>query len=284
MWSPARRRACAVSSTLSVTTPGATTRPPRCPHHLGLQQRHRRRVADLLRHRGELTAGQRRPESGATARSPDGSRRSLRALALAARSGRPPPGKVSLSEVCSDGASVYWLESRPCDGGRVVFVRVRRRRGGGSLRPRGEHSQPRARIRRWCVMPRPGARRGVRLRGGVRPTGVVASGRRRHRGRSTPEPPDGERWAHGGLGASADGAWVVAVREVHVAGDAAPRGVRRRPGHRSGERRANRFSPRVTISMVPPGSMRRRNASPSSPGITPTCRGTARPSWSSHSW
>ena len=37
----------------------------------------------------------------------------------------------------------------------------------------------------------------------------------------TPEPPDGERWAHGGLGASADGVWVVAVREVHVVGDSA---------------------------------------------------------------
>jgi hypothetical protein len=33
-------------------------------------------------------------------------------------------GKVSLSEVASDGSSVYWLESRPAEGGRVVFVRA----------------------------------------------------------------------------------------------------------------------------------------------------------------
>jgi dienelactone hydrolase len=31
-------------------------------------------------------------------------------------------------------------------------------------------------------------------------------------------PPPGARWAHGGLGASADGNWVVAVREVHADG------------------------------------------------------------------
>jgi dipeptidyl aminopeptidase/acylaminoacyl peptidase len=35
---------------------------------------------------------------------------------------------------------------------------------------------------------------------------------------SSPAPP-GERWAHGGLGASTDGDWVVAVREVHGEGD-----------------------------------------------------------------
>jgi dipeptidyl aminopeptidase/acylaminoacyl peptidase len=38
----------------------------------------------------------------------------------------------------------------------------------------------------------------------------------------SPEPPDGEVWAHGGLGASADGAWVVAVREVHCPEALAP--------------------------------------------------------------
>ena len=42
----------------------------------------------------------------------------------------------------------------------------------------------------------------------------------------TPEPPDGERWAHGGLGASADGAWVVAVREVHGAEGEGAHGTR----------------------------------------------------------
>ena len=33
-------------------------------------------------------------------------------------------GKVSLSELASDGTSVYWLESRPAEGGHVVFVRA----------------------------------------------------------------------------------------------------------------------------------------------------------------
>ena len=32
-------------------------------------------------------------------------------------------GKVSLAELCSDGTALYWLESRPEENGRVVFVR-----------------------------------------------------------------------------------------------------------------------------------------------------------------
>ena len=32
--------------------------------------------------------------------------------------------KVSLSELCSDGTAVYWLESRPSEGGRTVVVRA----------------------------------------------------------------------------------------------------------------------------------------------------------------
>jgi dipeptidyl aminopeptidase/acylaminoacyl peptidase len=38
-------------------------------------------------------------------------------------------------------------------------------------------------------------------------------------------PPPGERWAHGGLGASADGNWVVAVREVHGDGGGPRRSI-----------------------------------------------------------
>ncbi len=34
--------------------------------------------------------------------------------------------KVSLSELCSDGDALYWLESRPAEEGRVVLVRARR--------------------------------------------------------------------------------------------------------------------------------------------------------------
>ena len=32
--------------------------------------------------------------------------------------------KVSLSELCSDGDALYWLESRPAEAGRVVMVRA----------------------------------------------------------------------------------------------------------------------------------------------------------------
>ncbi len=38
----------------------------------------------------------------------------------------------------------------------------------------------------------------------------------------TPVAPEGERWSHGGLTASADGAWVVGVREAQRADDVAP--------------------------------------------------------------
>ncbi len=32
--------------------------------------------------------------------------------------------KISLAELCSDGAALYWLEARPEENGRVVFVRA----------------------------------------------------------------------------------------------------------------------------------------------------------------
>jgi hypothetical protein len=32
--------------------------------------------------------------------------------------------RVSLSELCSDGDALYWLESRPSEAGRVVLVRA----------------------------------------------------------------------------------------------------------------------------------------------------------------
>ena len=40
------------------------------------------------------------------------------------RRGTSPAAKVSLSEVCSDGEAVYWLESRPAEAGRTVVVRA----------------------------------------------------------------------------------------------------------------------------------------------------------------
>ena len=32
--------------------------------------------------------------------------------------------KISLSELCSDGDTLFWLESRPAEAGRVVMVRA----------------------------------------------------------------------------------------------------------------------------------------------------------------
>jgi dienelactone hydrolase len=156
-------------------------------------------------------------------------------------------GKVSLSEVSSDGSWVYWLESRPAEGGRVVFVR-----GGG---PDGEtvDMSPdgvsiRSRVHEYgggasCLVPGHGsgafayvdaADQGVWLSpgGGASPVAISGSS------------PAGERWVHGGLGASADGDWVVAVREVHREGDdkaegegASEGGGASRGGHQRGPRR-----------------------------------------------
>ena len=53
-------------------------------------------------------------------------------------------GRVSLSDVSSDGSAVYWLESRPAEGGRVVFVRVDGTAAGAG----------RAWARRWRPRPR----------------------------------------------------------------------------------------------------------------------------------
>ncbi len=155
-------------------------------------------------------------------------------------------GKVSLSEIASDGNSVYWLESRPAEGGRVVFVRAAD--PGGAADPGANPSGAgvvdmtppgvsiRSRVHEYgggacCLVPGhgpgtfayvDGSDEGVWLYRGGDETPVALSG----------PPPPGERWAHGGLGASTDGNWVVAVREVH---DEATRGRGRR--RRRGPRR-----------------------------------------------
>jgi len=123
---------------------------------------------------------------------------------------------------------VYWLESRPLEGGRVVFVRGDTdgdRQGVEDLSPEGVSI--RSRVHEYgggacCLVPGhgPGAFAYVDLadqrvwwQSGAGGPPRPLSG----------EPVDGERWAHGGLGASADGAWVVAVREVHGADGGSPR-------------------------------------------------------------
>jgi dipeptidyl aminopeptidase/acylaminoacyl peptidase len=125
---------------------------------------------------------------------------------------------------------VYWLESRPLEGGRVVFVRCDPDgEGHGVVDLSPEGVSIRSRVYDYgggacCLVPGhgPGAFAYVDLAdqrvwlqsGPVGPPRPLSG-----------EPDDGERWAHGGLGASADGAWVVAVREIHDADGRSPRRV-----------------------------------------------------------
>lgn len=129
-------------------------------------------------------------------------------------------GKVSLSELSSDGTWLYWLESRPSEDGRVVFVRSD---GDGiaDLSPQGVSI--RSRVHEYgggasCLVPGHGpgafafvdlAEQRVWLSGGPGETPKGLSSKA----------PDDEIWAHGGLRATSDGAWVLAVRAVRRSGD-----------------------------------------------------------------
>jgi dipeptidyl aminopeptidase/acylaminoacyl peptidase len=136
-------------------------------------------------------------------------------------------GKTSLSELLSDGSALYWLEARPSEGGRVVLVHWRddvatdHSPTGASLRSR-VHEYGGGAV---CLVPgrQAGGFAYVELTdqrvwccdgAGAAPRALTA------------DPPDGESWHHGGLTASADGQWVLVVREVHRADD--PQAVPRR--------------------------------------------------------
>jgi acetyl esterase/lipase len=138
--------------------------------------------------------------------------------------------KVSLSEVCSDGEAVYWLESRPAEAGRTVVVRA-------DARGLTDHSPPdvsiRSRVNEYgggalCLVP-------------GRSTGAFAYVDQSDQrvwfcdGAAGPEasnaaapvplssvPAADEIHRHGGLSATSDGEWVLAVREVHGAGSVRP--------------------------------------------------------------
>jgi dipeptidyl aminopeptidase/acylaminoacyl peptidase len=131
--------------------------------------------------------------------------------------------KVSLSELCSDGDALYWLESRPAEAGRVVFVRA------GTDGPR-DHSPPgvsiRSRVHEYgggavCLLP---GNAGSFAYVDQAEQRVWACGGAGEAPRPLTAPaPDGELHNHGGLSATPDGKWVLAVREVHPADDARPR-------------------------------------------------------------
>jgi dienelactone hydrolase len=135
--------------------------------------------------------------------------------------------KVSLSELCSDGRALYWLESRPAEGGRVVTVRagtdglsdhspdtvsIRSRvheYGGGALCLVSGHA-----VGAFAYVDQVDQRvwfcDGPAAPGGATPRALSST------------PPEGEVHRHGGLGATADGDWVLAVREVHREGQPSP--------------------------------------------------------------
>src|ERR1700722_12963456 len=133
-------------------------------------------------------------------------------------------GRVSLSELSSDGVRLYWLESRPSEGGRVVLVRHAGNAveelspGGVSIRSRVHEYGGGA----SCLVSDhgPGAFAYVRL--DDQRVWLTDGGSAAPRALSS-EPPPGEIWAHGGLCATPDGDWIVAVREAHRPGSSHPR-------------------------------------------------------------
>ena len=138
--------------------------------------------------------------------------------------------KVSLSELCSDGDALYWLESRPAESGRVVLVRA------GADGP-SDHSPEgvsiRSRVHEYgggavCLVPRRSAgafayvdQTEQRVWFCDGPAGAASAAPAVPRA-LTVAPPDGEVHNHGGLGATPDGDWVLVVREVHRPGRQRP--------------------------------------------------------------
>ncbi|HVB92180.1 MAG TPA: prolyl oligopeptidase family serine peptidase [Acidimicrobiales bacterium] len=137
------------------------------------------------------------------------------------RPGDVASAKVSLSQLCSDGAALYWLESRPAEEGRVVLVRAEGGRlsdhspGGVSIRSRVHEYGGGA----MCLVPQQAPGSFAYVAQDDQQVWICAGARPRALG--TPAPP-GRTYRHGGLSASADGDWVLAVREIHAQGRSRP--------------------------------------------------------------
>jgi dipeptidyl aminopeptidase/acylaminoacyl peptidase len=133
-------------------------------------------------------------------------------------------GKLSLSELQSDGDALYWLEARPAEAGRVVLVRA-----GRDGRPR-DHSPPgvsiRSRVHEYgggAVVLVPGWDPGAFAYVDLADQRVwFSDGAGRAPRPLTASAPAGTVRRHGGLGATPDGDWVLAVRESEGNGASAP--------------------------------------------------------------
>jgi acetyl esterase/lipase len=131
-------------------------------------------------------------------------------------------GKISLSELRSDGEALYWLEGRPEENGRAVLVRAGPE-GCNDHSPAGVSI--RSRVHEYgggavCLVPAGAAGAFAYVDQSDQRvwlcSGLVASGERAVPRPLSPLAPGGAAYRHGGLSATADGRWVLAVREIHA--------------------------------------------------------------------
>jgi len=146
-------------------------------------------------------------------------------------------GRARRAGLASDGTFLYWLESRPAEGGRTACDRARPGERPEEVSPRG--ADVRSRVHEYgggafCLVPPSGGRppaigyvdlgdQRVRLHridgpGDRDPMGPGGEA-------LTAEAPSGERWSHGDLRATDDGSLVLAVRERLAAGGRARRAI-----------------------------------------------------------
>jgi len=137
-------------------------------------------------------------------------------------------GRISRSALRSDGRSLYWLEHRPDAGEGTVLVRAAEGGEAAVVSPAG--ASIRSRVHEYGG----GAYCLVRVEGEPPRVAYVDESSQRVMLASldgvdpvalTPEPPPGERWLHGDLVATADGRWILCVRERHEPAGAQTRSI-----------------------------------------------------------